>query len=33
MIIIHDLDEQELLSTCTQDINFKKFGETLPRKI
>jgi hypothetical protein len=31
--IIYDLDEQELLLTSTQDINFKKFGETLPRKI
>ena len=24
--IIYDLDEQELLLTSTQDINFKKFG-------
>jgi len=31
--IIYDLDEQELLLTSTQDINFKKIGETLPRKI
>jgi len=31
--IIYDLDEQELLLTSTQDVDFKKFGETLPRKI
>jgi hypothetical protein len=31
--IIYDLDEQELLLTSTQDVNFKSFGETLPRKI
>ena len=31
--IIYDLDKKELLLTSTQDINFKKFGETLPRKI
>jgi hypothetical protein len=31
--IIYVLDEQELLLTSTQDINFKSFGETLPREI
>ncbi len=31
--IVYDLDEDELLLTSTQDIDFKKFGETLPRKI
>ena len=31
--IVYDLDEQELLLTSTQEIDFKKFGETLPRKI
>jgi hypothetical protein len=31
--IVYDLDEQELLLTSTQDVDFKKFGETLPRKI
>jgi hypothetical protein len=31
--IIYDLDEQELLLTSTQDVDFKKLGETLPRKI
>jgi hypothetical protein len=31
--IIYDLDEQELLLTSTQDVDFKKIGETLPRKI
>ena len=29
---IYDLDEEELLLTTTQDIDFKKIGETLPRK-
>jgi len=27
------INEQELLLTSTQDVDFKKFGETLPRKI
>ena len=31
--IIYDLDQQELLLTSTQDVDFTKFGETLPRKI
>ena len=31
--IVYDLDEQELLLTSTQDVDFKKLGETLPRKI
>ena len=31
--IIYDLDEEELLLTSTQDVDFKKFGPTLPRKI
>jgi hypothetical protein len=31
--IVYDLDEEELLLTSTQDVNFKSFGETLPRKI
>ena len=31
--IVYDLDEEELLLTSTQDIDFKKLGETLPRKI
>ena len=31
--IVYDLDEQELLLTSTQDVDFKKIGETLPRKI
>ena len=31
--IVYDLDEQELLLTSTQDVDFKKFGETLPRKL
>jgi len=31
--IVYDLDEQELLLTSTQDIDFKKIGPTLPRKI
>ena len=31
--IVYDLDEQELLLTSTQDVDFKKVGETLPRKI
>ena len=31
--IVYDLDEEELLLTSTQDIDFKKIGETLPRKI
>ena len=31
--IVYDLDEQELLLTSTQDIDFKKIGQTLPRKI
>ena len=30
--IVYDLDEEELLLTSTQDIDFKKIGETLPRK-
>ena len=30
--IIYDLDEEELLLTSTQDVDFKKFGPTLPRK-
>ena len=31
--IVYDLDEQELLLTSTQDVDFKKIGPTLPRKI
>ena len=31
--IVYDLDEEELLLTSTQDVDFKKFGETLPRKL
>ena len=31
--IVYDLDEEELLLTSTQDVDFKKVGETLPRKI
>ncbi len=31
--IVYDLDEQELLLTSTQDVDFKKSGETLPRKL
>ena len=31
--IVYDLDEEELLLTSTQDVDFKKFGEKLPRKI
>jgi hypothetical protein len=31
--IVFDLDEQELLLTSTQDVDFKKIGETLPRMI
>ena len=31
--IVYDLDEEELLLTSTQDVDFKKMGETLPRKI
>jgi hypothetical protein len=31
--IVYDLDEEGLLLTSTQDVDFKKFGETLPRKI
>ena len=31
--IVYDLDEEELLLTSTQDIDFKKLGPTLPRKI
>ena len=31
--IVYDLDEQELLLTSTQDIDFKKIGPTLPKKI
>ena len=31
--IVYDLDEEELLLTSTQDVDFKKFDETLPRKI
>ena len=30
--IVYDLDEEELLLTSTQDIDFKKLGETLQRK-
>ncbi len=30
--IVYDLDEEELLLTSTQDVDFKKFCETLPRK-
>ena len=30
--IVYDLDEEELLLTSTQDVDFKKIGETLPRK-
>jgi hypothetical protein len=32
-LIVYDLDEEELLLTSTQDVDFKKLGETLPRKI
>ena len=31
--IVYDLDEEELFLTSTQDVDFKKIGETLPRKI
>jgi hypothetical protein len=31
--IVYDLDEEELLLTSTKEIDFKSFGETLPRKI
>jgi hypothetical protein len=31
--IVYDLDEEELLLTSTQDIDFKKIGPTLPRKL
>ncbi len=31
--IVYDLDEQELLLTSTQEIDFKNFGPSLPRKI
>ena len=31
--MVYDLDEEELLLTSTQDVDFKKMGETLPRKI
>jgi hypothetical protein len=31
--IVYDLDEEELSLTRTQDVDFKKIGETLPRKI
>jgi len=31
--IVYDLDEEELLLTSTQDVDLKKLGETLPRKI
>ena len=31
--IVYDLAEEELLLTSTQDVDFKKFGPTLPRKI
>ena len=31
--IVYDLDEEELLLTSTQDVDFKKLGETVPRKI
>ena len=31
--IIYDLDEQELLLPSTQDVDFKKIGETLPIKM
>ena len=31
--IVYDLDEEELLLTSTQEIDFKKFGPSLPRKI
>ena len=31
--IVYDLDEEELLLKSTQDIDFEKLGETLPRKI
>ena len=30
--IVYYLDEEELLLTSTQDVDFKKFGPTLPRK-
>jgi hypothetical protein len=31
--IVYDLDEEESLLTSTRDIDFKKLGQTLPRKI
>ena len=31
--IVYDLDEEELLLTSTQEIDFKNFGPSLPRKI
>ena len=31
--IVYDLDEEELLLKSTQDVDFKKLGEPLPRKI
>jgi len=31
--IVYDLDEEELLLTSTQEIDFKKLGPSLPRKI
>ena len=31
--IVYDLDEQVLLLTSTQDVDFKQIGPTLPRKI
>ena len=31
--IVYDLDEEELLLKSTQDVDFEKLGETLPRKI
>ena len=31
--IVYDLDEEELLLTSTQDVDFKKLGPALPRKI
>ena len=30
--IVYDVDEQELLLTSTQDVDFKQIGQTLPRK-
>ncbi len=30
--IVYDLNEEELLLTSTQDVDFKKIGPTLPRK-